>query len=397
MKLPIYLDHQATTPVDAEVLKAMIPYFTEKFGNASSRHHEYGWVANSAVENSREKIATLIGAQPREIVFTSGATESNNLAIIGGARSYRDRGRHIICTSVEHASVLSAVDSLKMEGFDVTILPVDREGLLSLETLKSAIRPDTILVSVIHANNEVGSINSIQALAEFCKSRNILFHTDASQSVGKIPFSVSDLSVDLVSLSSHKVYGPKGVGALYVRSRKPKIYLEPILHGGGHEQGLRAGTLNVPGIVGFATALELACQQMKAESMRQTELRDRLYQGLSARVSGIKLNGSAAQRLPGNLNLYIPGVIGNALMMSNPEIAFSSSSACSEADGKPSHVLREMGLTDEQAASSVRFGIGRMTTTEEIDYVIEKLSKTAIELRRLVFESESNEQKEMGL
>ncbi|MCM0607051.1 MAG: IscS subfamily cysteine desulfurase [Xanthomonadaceae bacterium] len=395
MKLPIYLDHQATTPVDSEVLKEMLPYFTEKFGNASSRHHEFGWTADSAVENARSMIAALIGAQPKEIVFTSGATESNNLAIIGGARSYRDRGRHIICTSVEHASVLSAVESLKMEGFDVTILPVDRDGLITLETLKNAIRPDTILVSVIHANNEVGSINQIQELAAYTKSKNILFHTDASQSVGKIPFSVIDLGVDLASLSSHKIYGPKGVGALYVRSKRPKIYLDPILHGGGHEQGLRAGTLNVPGIVGFGKALEIACSHLAIESARITSLRERLYQGLSRSISGVKLNGCSTQRIPGNLNIYIPGALGNALMMANPEIAFSSSSACSEADGKPSHVLREMGLTDEQAASCIRFGVGRTTTTEEIDYVIEKISKTALELRQLIFQSEVNEQEEI--
>ena len=397
MKLPIYLDYQSTTPVDPKVLEVMVPYFTEKFGNASSRHHEFGWVADSAVESARAKIAKLIGAESREIIFTSGATESNNLAIIGAARSYRERGRHIICSSVEHASVLSSFEALALEGFEITILPVDRDGLVSLDNLRESIRPETILVSIIHANNEVGSINNIAAIAEICKSNHILFHTDASQSVGKIPFHVELVQADLVSLSSHKVYGPKGVGALYVRAKHPKVYLESILHGGGHEHGLRAGTLNVPGIVGFSRALELACESMDAESTRISALRDKLLDGIRSKISGIKLNGSEHARLPGNLNIYIPGCLGSALMMSNPEIAFSSASACSEADGKPSHVLREMGLSDDQAASSVRFGIGRFTTDEQIEYVISKITQSAVELRQVYFESENEEQKEMGL
>lgn len=380
-KFPIYMDYQATTPVDPQVLQVMIPYFTDKFGNASSRHHEFGWIAESAVENARAQTAALIGAQPREVVFTSGATESNNLALQGVARSYRDKGRHLICSAVDHASVLATMESLKSEGYEITFLPVDRNGMLNPETLRAAIRPDTVLVSVIHANNEVGSINAITQLAAIAHEKGCLFHTDASQSAGKITLDVEKMGLDLVSISSHKMYGPKGVGALYIRQRKPKVYLSPIQYGGGHEQGLRSGTLNVPAIVGFGKAAEIANRLKASEALWIRNLRDRLWNGLKAKISDIQLNGPTDDRLSGNLNVYVPGVQGSALMLSTPELAFSSSSACSEADGKPSHVLREMGLTEDQAACSVRFGIGRMTTEEEVDFAIEKITTQALQLR----------------
>ena len=385
MKLPIYLDSQATTPVDPEVLQTMLPYFSEVYGNPASRNHEFGWTAEAAVEKAREQIAKLIGAKSaeQEIVFTSGGTESNNLAIQGVAEAYKEKGNHIITSQTEHKSVLDACKFLETKGFEVTYLPVDRFGLIDLEALRSAITPKTILVSVMAANNEIGTLAPLQEIGLICKERGVLFHTDAVQAAGKIPLDVQKLGIDLLSITAHKMYGPKGVGALYLRRRGPRARVLPLLHGGGHERGLRSGTLNVPGIVGFGKAAEISLKKMDSESKQMAMLRDRLWNGIQAGVDEVYLNGHPTLRLPHNLNVSFAYVEGESLMLGIREIAMSSGSACTSATLEPSYVLKAIGLDDEMASSSIRFGISRFNTVEEIDYSVQKIVSTVKKLREL--------------
>ena len=373
---PIYLDNQATTPVDDRVLAAMLPYFTERFGNPSSVGHIYGWEAEAAIKQAREILANAIHASPEEIIFTSGATEANNLAIKGVAESYFDRGRHIITLQTEHNAVLDPCHYLRSLGFDVTFLPVESDGLIDLNLLEKTLRSDTILVSVMAANNEIGVLQPLEAIGDLCHAHQVLFHTDAAQAIGKIPLDVEAMHIDLMSLTAHKVYAPKGIGALYVRRRNPRVQIAPQIHGGGHERGLRSGTLYPPQIVGFAKAVELAIAEMSSESQRLTELRDRLWQRVS-QLDGIQLNGHATQRLPGNLNISIKGIDGQALLLGvQPMIAVSSGSACTSAKIEPSHVLRALGLPDELAYASMRFGIGRFNTVEEVDRAADVVVET---------------------
>jgi len=373
---PIYLDNQATTPVDDRVLAAMLPYFTERFGNPSSVGHIYGWEAEAAIKQAREILANAIHASPEEIIFTSGATEANNLAIKGVAESYFDRGRHIITLQTEHNAVLDPCHYLRSLGFDVTFLPVESDGLIDLNLLEKTLRSDTILVSVMAANNEIGVLQPLEAIGDLCHAHQVLFHTDAAQAIGKIPLDVEAMHIDLMSLTAHKVYAPKGIGALYVRRRNPRVQIAPQIHGGGHERGLRSGTLYPPQIVGFAKAVELAIAEMSSESQRLTELRDRLWQRVS-QLDGIQLNGHATQRLPGNLNISIKGIDGQALLLGvQPTIAVSSGSACTSAKIEPSHVLRALGLPDELAYASMRFGIGRFNTVEEVDRAADVVIET---------------------
>lgn len=373
---PIYLDNQATTPVDDRVLAAMLPYFTERFGNPSSVGHIYGWEAEAAIKQAREILANAIHASPEEIIFTSGATEANNLAIKGVAESYFDRGRHIITLQTEHNAVLDPCHYLRSLGFDVTFLPVESDGLIDLNLLEKTLRSDTILVSVMAANNEIGVLQPLEAIGDLCHAHQVLFHTDAAQAIGKIPLDVEAMHIDLMSLTAHKVYAPKGIGALYVRRRNPRVQIAPQIHGGGHERGLRSGTLYPPQIVGFAKAVELAIAEMSSESQRLTELRDRLWQRVS-QLDGIHLNGHATQRLPGNLNISIKGIDGQALLLGvQPTIAVSSGSACTSAKIEPSHVLRALGLPDELAYASMRFGIGRFNTVEEVDRAADVVVET---------------------
>jgi len=369
MKLPIYMDYHATTPVDPRVLEVMIPYLQGDFGNASSKSHAYGWRAEEAVEDSRAKVAALIGASAKELVFTSGATESNNLAIKGAAQFYKQKGRHLVTVATEHKAVLDSMHALERDGWSVTILPVGADGRLDPAVLKAALRPDTVLVSVMHANNETGVIQPIEAIGAITRAAGVLFHCDAVQSAGKIPFDVERASVDLASLSAHKMYGPKGVGALYVR-RKPRVRLIAQMDGGGHERGFRSGTLNVPGIAAFGKACELAGQEREAEAARVLALRERLRRGLEAGLDLLSVNGSMEHRLPGNLNVSFAYVEGEAMMMAIKDVAVSSGSACTSASLEPSYVLRAMGITDDMAHSSIRFGLGRFTTAEEVDFVI---------------------------
>ncbi|HEY9654103.1 MAG TPA: aminotransferase class V-fold PLP-dependent enzyme, partial [Crinalium sp.] len=359
---PIYLDCHATTPVDPRVLAAMLPYFTEHFGNAASVSHLYGWEAEAGVQQARETVATAIGATPEEIVFTSGATEANNLAIKGIAEAYLSKGRHIVTIATEHSAVLDPCRYLQTLGFEVTVLPVQQDGLVALTDLEQALRADTILVSVMAANNEIGVLQPLAAIGALCRTRQILFHTDAAQAIGKIPLNVEAMQIDLMSLTAHKVYGPKGIGALYVRRRNPKVRLAPQLHGGGQERGLRSGTLYPPQIVGFAKAVELAIAAMPEETKRIGALRDRLLQQLTA-LDGLHLNGHPTQRLAGNLNVSIAGVDGQALLLGlQPRLAVASGSACSSAQITPSHVLQALGLAEALAYASIRFGIGRVNT-----------------------------------
>jgi cysteine desulfurase len=383
LKLPIYMDHHATTPVAPEVFEAMRPYFLEHFGNAASRNHAFGWAAEGAVETARAEVARLIGCKPIEVVFTSGATESDNLALKGVAEAYRDKGRHLITSQVEHPAVLDACKRLEKDGYQVTYLPVDRHGMVDPATVARAITPKTVLVSIMLANNEVGTIQPLAEIGRICKERGVLLHSDAVQGVGKIPVAVDALGVDLLSLTAHKLYGPKGVGALYVRMGQPRVRLVPQIDGGGHEKGRRSGTLNVPGIVGLGKACELARRLMADEAVRLSALRERLRAALFLRLDHIHLNGHPTERLPGNLNVSFDFVEGEALLMSLKEVAVSSGSACTTASLQASHVLRAMGLGDELAHASVRFGLGRGNTEEEVDYVSVRIVEEVARLRAM--------------
>ena len=383
MKFPIYLDYHATTPVDPEVFKTMAPYFTEVFGNAASRNHEFGWTAEAAVEHARETIAKLIGATEKEIIFTSGATESNNLAISGVAEMYREKGNHIITGPIEHKAVLDTCHALERKGFEITILPVDQYGRVSAESVREAIRPSTILVTIMFANNEIGTINPMAEIGKVCKEKGVIFHTDAVQAIGKVPVDVEKLGIDLLSLTAHKIYGPKGVGALYVRRKNPRVRLAALMHGGGHERGMRSGTLNVPGIVGFGKAAEICMRNMDSEVARVRKLRDRLYAGLGKELDEIFLNGHPTERLPNNLNVSFAFVEGESLMMGMKELAVSSGSACTSASLEPSYVLKAIGVGEDLAHTSIRFGLGRFTTEEEVDYAIRKVVDTVKRLRDL--------------
>ncbi|MFN6526336.1 IscS subfamily cysteine desulfurase [Nostoc sp. ChiSLP03a] len=365
----IYIDSHATTPVDERVLAAMIPYFTEKFGNPASISHVYGWEAEAAVKQTREILAAAINATPEEIVFTSGATEANNLAIKGVAEAYFKKGQHIITIATEHNAVIDPCNYLKSLGFEITILPVQKDGLIDLTELKKAFRPETILVSVMAANNEIGVLQPLAEIGEMCHEHQIIFHTDAAQAIGKIPLDVQAMKIDLMSLTAHKVYGPKGIGALYVRRRDRRVQLAPQQHGGGHERGMRSGTLYTPQIVGFGKAVEIALAEQATETQRLTQLRQRLWEQLS-QVEGIHLNGHPQQRLAGNLSISVEGVDGAALLLGlQPVMAISSGSACSSTNTAPSHVLTALGHSEKLAYASVRFGIGRFNTEEEIDIV----------------------------
>jgi cysteine desulfurase len=384
--LPIYLDNHATTRCDPRVVEAMLPFFSYIYGNAASRHHRFGGQAAEAVEAAREQIAALIGATPKEIIFTSGATESDNLAIKGAAPLLKPRGHHLITCQTEHHAVLDVCKRLQRDGWHVTFLPVDAKGRIAAEQVAEALRPDTVLVSLMLANNEIGVVHDIAAIGRFCKTRGVLLHTDAAQAVGKIPIDVEGLHVDLLSVSAHKLYGPKGIGALYVRRRDPAVRLEPLFDGGGHERGYRPGTLPVPLIVGFGVACSLAGAEMPAEAERLRRLRNRLYRGLKERVPDMALNGpdiDGSDRLPGNLNVSFPHVHGEALLMALRSLAISSGSACTSASVEPSYVLRAMGISDELAHASLRFGIGRYNTDEEIDFAIGEVA-TAVERLRAI-------------
>ncbi len=381
MKQPIYLDYSATTPVDPRVAAKMIPYLTEKFGNPASRSHAYGWEAEAAVEEARAHVAALLNADPKEIVWTSGATEGDNLAIKGAAHFYQGKGKHIITVKTEHKAVLDTVRELERQGFEATYLSPEPNGLLDLEKLKAAIRPDTILVSVMMVNNEIGVIQDIAAIGEICRPRGIIFHCDAVQAVGKVPIDLAKLKVDLMTVTAHKVYGPKGIGAQYVR-RKPRVRIEPQIHGGGHERGMRSGTLATHQIVGMGEAFRIARLEMGSENERIRGLRDRLWRGLSE-IEEVHLNGDLEQRIPGNLNVSFNFVEGESLIMGIKEIAVSSGSACTSASLEPSYVLRALGRSDELAHSSIRFTIGRFNTAEEIDFTVDLLKRKITKLREL--------------
>ena len=367
-KLPIYMDNNATTPLDPRVLEAMMPYLTTEFGNAASRSHPFGWKAEEAVDRAREQIAALIGGNEKEIVFTSGATESINLALKGAAEFYKEKGDHLITVRTEHKATLDTMKRLERQGYQVTYLPTDKHGRISAQQLRDAITDKTILVSVMLANNEIGTVQPIAELGEVTREKGTLFHVDAVQGVGKVPFDVEKMKVDLASVSGHKIYGPKGIGALWVR-RKPRVRIAPIIDGGGHERGMRSGTLNVPGIVGFGKAAEQAQQLMPEESRRTYQLRKKLQDYLSSHLDHLELNGHPTERLPGNLNVSFAYVEGEALMMAIKNVAVSSGSACTSASLEPSYVLRACGVSEDLAHTSIRFGIGRFNTEEEVDYV----------------------------
>jgi len=382
LKLPIYMDNHATTPVDPRVVEAMLPYFTEVFGNAASRSHSFGWTAEKAVELARDQVGALIGASGKEIVWTSGATESDNLAIKGAAEFNRDRGNHIITAQTEHKAVLDTCKRLEKDGFDVTYLPVEQDGRVNPATLRAAMTDKTILVSIMLANNEIGCVNPIEELGAIVKERGALFHVDAVQGVGKIPFDVNAARVDLASLSAHKMYGPKGIGALYVR-RKPRVRITAQIDGGGHERGMRSGTLNVPSIVGFGKAAELCSAEMVSEGQRLFALRERLREGIQSQVTDTFVNGSMEHRLPGNLNISFAYVEGEAMLMGLKDVAVSSGSACTSASLEPSYVLRAVGVEEEMAHTSIRFGLGRFNTEEEVDYVTKLVVGKVNKLREL--------------
>ncbi|MBX3025433.1 IscS subfamily cysteine desulfurase [bacterium] len=380
----VYLDNHATTPVDPRVLEAMLPYFGERFGNAASRSHRFGWQAEEAVETARGEIAALINAAPRDVVFTSGATESDNLAIKGVVEFHADRGDHVITAATEHKAVLDTCRALERVGRTrVTVLPVDRFGQVDPDDVRRALTPRTVLISIMHGNNEIGTLHPIAAIGRIAKEAGVLFHCDAAQSLGKVPLDVEAMGVDLLAVTAHKLYGPKGVGALWVRGRSPRVRIAPQMHGGGHERGMRSGTLNVPGIVGFGRACAVAAPTLAEESARVAALRDRLHRGLASRLEELTLNGHPEERLPGNLNLGIAGIEGDSLMAALPDVAVSSGSACTSATLEPSPVLRAIGLDDDAAHASIRFGVGRFTTEADIDYAIERVAQEVERLRAL--------------
>ncbi len=383
LKLPIYLDHNATTPVDPRVLDAMMPFLTDTFGNAASKNHSFGWKAEEAVEKAREQIARLIGAGAMEIVFTSGATESDNLAIKGVAEMYAEKGNHIITCQTEHKAVLDTCKRLQQRGCDVTYLKPDEFGRVTADQVAAAITDKTILITLMYANNEVGTLHPIAEIGKLAKARGVIFHSDATQAVGKLPIDVEAMGIDLLSVSAHKIYGPKGVGCLYVRRRGPRVRLTCQMDGGGHERGMRSGTLNVPGIVGLGAACEIAGAEMADDARRLTALRDRLTNGIFAGLDHVKLNGHPTQRLANTVNLSFAYVEGESLMMKMKDIAVSSGSACTSASLEPSHVLTAMGVPDELSHSSIRFSLGRWTTEEEIDYAIAQVVRAVKELREL--------------
>jgi len=383
VKLPIYMDNHATTRTDPRVLEAMLPYFCDTYGNAASRNHEYGWVAEQAVEQARTQIAKLVGASSKEIIFTSGATESDNLAIKGVAEMYREKGNHIITQATEHKAVLDSCKRLEKHGFRVTYLPVQKDGRIDLDDLKRAMDDKTILVTIMAANNEIGVLQPIREIGALCHERGVLFHTDAVQSIGKVPFNVIQDNVDIASISAHKLYGPKGVGALYVRRKNPRVQLVAQIDGGGHERGMRSGTLNVPGIVGLGKACELGGAEMAEEATKLAALRERLKTAIMGQLDEVYINGSMEHRLPGNLNLSFAYVEGESLLMGINDVAVSSGSACTSATLEPSYVLKALGAGDELAHSSIRFGIGRFNTEAEVDYVAKRVVETVSRLREL--------------
>ncbi|MFH0794131.1 MAG: IscS subfamily cysteine desulfurase [bacterium] len=384
MKLPIYMDYHATTPIDKRVLEAMMPTLTTTFGNASSKTHSFGWEAEALVEQAREQVARLINAEPREIYFTSGATESNNLAIKGAAEVYVSKGDHIVTVATEHKAVLDPCERLERGGsVRVTVLPVGKDGLLDLDALRKAITDKTILVSVMAANNEIGVLQPIAKIGKICKDREVLFHCDAVQALGRVPIDVKAMGIDILSISAHKIYGPKGIGAIYIRRRSPRVRLAPLLDGGGHEHGMRSGTLNVPGIVGLGKAAEIARELLPEESPRIRTLRDRLLAGLTKQLDEITINGSLEHRLPNNLNVTFRFVDGESLLMSLHDVALSSGSACMTEDPEPSHVLKALGLSEELCKSSIRFGLGRFNTEEEVKFVIGRVVESVEKLRSM--------------
>jgi len=381
--LPIYMDNHATTPLDPRVLEAMMPYLTNRFGNAASRNHPFGWEAEQGVETAREQIAKLIGATAKEIIFTSGATESDNLALKGVALMYREKGNHIITAVTEHKAILDTCKRLEKEGFRVTYLPVQQDGRIDLEDLKRAIDDKTILVSIMFANNEIGVIQPVEEIGKLCRERGVFFHSDATQAVGKVPVDVNKQNIDLMSISGHKMYGPKGVGALYVRRRNPRVQLTAMVDGGGHERGMRSGTLNVAGIVGLGAAAEIAMKDMPQESCKLAGLRNRLKDKIMSQLDEVYINGSEEHRLPGNLNISFAYVEGESLLMGINDVAVSSGSACTSATLEPSYVLKALGAGDDLAHSSIRFGLGRFNTEAEVDYVAAKVVEVVKKLREL--------------
>jgi len=383
LKFPIYMDYQATTPADPRVVEAMLPYFKDKFGNAASRNHSYGWEAEKAVDTAREQIASVIGADPREIIFTSGATESDNMALKGVAEMYKSKGKHIITSAIEHKAVIDSAKRLETWGFDVSYIEPPTDGITTAGMVKERLRDDTILVSIMTANNEVGVLNEAKEIGQLCRERGVLFHTDATQGYGKVPINVDDMCIDLLSMSAHKIYGPKGIGALYVRRRKPRVRLAALIDGGGHERGMRSGTLNVTGIVGFGKAAELCAREMEEESVRLVNLREKFKSIIFESLDEVYVNGHETKRLPGNLNVSFPYVEGESLIMGLKDVAVSSGSACTSASLEPSYVLKAMGRGDELAHSSIRFGFGRFTTEEEIEYVAEKTTEIVKRLREM--------------
>jgi len=380
-KLPVYMDNNSTTRTDPRVLEAMMPYFTEKFGNSASRNHAYGWETEEGVDLAREQVASIINASSKEIIFTSGATESNNLAIKGVAAMYKKKGNHIISAVTEHKAVIDTCMRLERDGCSVTFLPVDKYGIVSPQQVADAITDKTIIVSIMAANNEIGTVHPMKEIGAVCKAKGVLFHTDATQTVGKIPMDVEDMGIDLLSMTAHKMYGPKGVGALYVRRKDPRVRLDAMLDGGGHERGMRSGTLNVTGIVGMGMAAEICRKELHSESERLLKLRNRLHEGINSKLEDAYLNGHPIHRLPGNLNISFAFVEGEGLMMGIKDVAVSSGSACTSASLEPSYVLKALGLGDELAHSSIRFGLGRFNTEEEVDFVINDVVRAVNHLR----------------
>jgi cysteine desulfurase len=384
LKKPIYMDNHATTPMDPRVLDVMLPYFTEKFGNAASRNHSFGWEAEEGVDRARNQIAALIGGKAKEIIFTSGATESDNLAIKGVLEFYKDKGNHVITCVTEHKAILDSCRALERAGkATVTYLPVDKYGMVNPDDVRNAITDKTVLISIMWANNEIGTIHPIAEIGKIAKEKGIIFHSDAVQAVGHIPVDVEKNGVDLLSLTAHKLYGPKGCGALWVRSKGPRVRLTPIIDGGGHERGMRSGTLNVTGIVGFGAAAEIAGKEMNEEAERMREMRNKLQAGLFERLDEVYLNGHPTERLPGNLNVSFAYVEGESLLMGINDVAVSSGSACTSATLEPSYVIRALGTNEELAHSSIRFGVGRFNTDEEVDYVTERVTKEVRRLREM--------------